>query len=152
VKFTEVAEATELSGRSNFTTMAPPKQEEPRKTARQPRVRTRAQTQSQGSEQQQPPEVINVDEIPSPDTTPGSPTLMVEETQQTTPVGMDIDRPEEGQGRQNEDASSQVQPENPEEAPESQWDDSKSGRSRPSQRSHRQPCQNTHRREQWKMS
>jgi hypothetical protein len=115
MKFTEVAEATELTRRSNFTTMAPPKQEEPRKTARKPIVKTRAQTQSQGSEQQ-PPEVINVEEIPSLGTTPRIPTLVVEETQQTTHVGMDIDRPKEGQGRQNEDASSQAQPENPEEA------------------------------------
>jgi hypothetical protein len=72
-KFTEVAEATELGGRSNFTTMAPPKQEEPSQTARKSRVRTRAQVQSQESEQQLP-EVVNVDEIPSPDTTPMNPT------------------------------------------------------------------------------
>jgi hypothetical protein len=42
---------------------------------------TREKTQSQGSEQQPSPEVINVEEIPSLDTTPGSPTLMVEEIQ-----------------------------------------------------------------------
>jgi hypothetical protein len=36
---------------------------------------------------------------PSPDMTPGSPTPIVEETQQTTPVGMDIDVPEGGQGQ-----------------------------------------------------
>jgi hypothetical protein len=99
--------------------MAPPKQGEPSQTSRQPRGRTRAQSQPQGSEQQpsQLPEVVNVDEIPSSDTTLGSPTPIEEETQQTTPVGMDIDMPEEGQGRQNEDAGNQVQPENPIEAP-----------------------------------
>jgi hypothetical protein len=62
--------------------MAQPKQEELSQTTRKPRVRTREQTQSQsqGSEQKpsQLPEVINVDEIPSPDTTPGSPTIVVE--------------------------------------------------------------------------
>jgi hypothetical protein len=42
---------------------------------------------------------------------------MVEETQQTTPVGMDIDRPEEGQADRMRMQASQVQPENPEEAP-----------------------------------
>jgi hypothetical protein len=47
----------------------------------------------------------------------GSPTHIEEETQQTTPAGMDIDMPEEGQGQQNEDAGNQVQPENPIEAP-----------------------------------
>jgi hypothetical protein len=60
--------------------------------------------------------VFNVDEIRSLDTTPGIPTLVVEETQQKTPVGMDIERPEEGKGQQNEDAGSQVQSKNPEEA------------------------------------
>jgi hypothetical protein len=92
-KFTEVTETIELSERSTFTTMAPPKQEEPSQTARHSRVRTRAQVQSQESEQQ-PPEVVNVDEIPSPDTTPMNPTPVVEETQQPTPEGMNVDMPQ----------------------------------------------------------
>jgi hypothetical protein len=98
--FTEVAEATELGKRHVFTTMAPPKQGEPIQRTRQPQVKTRAQTQSQESEQQPspPPEVINVDEIPSPDTTMGSPTHIEEETQQIAPTGMDIDMSEEGKG------------------------------------------------------
>jgi hypothetical protein len=39
-----------------------------------------------------------MEEISSPDTTPASPTPIVEETQQTTPMGMDIDTPKEGHG------------------------------------------------------
>jgi hypothetical protein len=52
----------------------------------------------QGSEQppSQPPEVVNVEEIPSPDTTLGIPTRIEEETQQTTPATMDINMPEDG--------------------------------------------------------
>jgi hypothetical protein len=80
---------------------------------------TRAQLQPQGSEKQpyQPPKVINVDETPSPDTTPGIPTPIVEQTQQIAPTVMDIDMSEEGQGQQDEDAGNQVQPENPIEVP-----------------------------------
>jgi len=44
------------------------------------------------------PKVINVDEIPSPYTTPGSPKLMIEENQHKTLLGMDINRPKEGKG------------------------------------------------------
>jgi hypothetical protein len=83
--------------------------------------------------------------------TPGSPTPIVEETQQTTPVGMDIDVPEEGQGQQAEDTGNQVHPENPEEAPRvNGMTQTRKKRSR--WKGHRQPCQNSHRREQWKMS
>jgi hypothetical protein len=49
-----------------------------------------------------------VDKISSPDMTPGSPTPIMEETQQTTPVGMDIDVPEGGQGQQDEDAGNHL--------------------------------------------
>jgi hypothetical protein len=85
---------------------------------RHSRIRTRAQVQSQESEQQ-PPEVVNVDEIPSPDTTPVNPTPMVEETQQPTPEGMNVDMPAEAQEQQNQDAETlkEVQPENTEAAP-----------------------------------
>jgi hypothetical protein len=57
-----------------------------------------------------------VDEISSPDMTPGSPTPIVEETQQTAPVGMDIDVPKGGQGQQAEDASKNSHLKKPEEA------------------------------------
>jgi hypothetical protein len=42
------------------------------------------------------------------------PTLVVEETQQTTPVGMDIDMMEVGQGQQDEDTRNILHLENPE--------------------------------------
>jgi hypothetical protein len=56
-----------------------------------------------------------VDEISSPEMTPGSPTPIVEETQQTTLVGMDMDLLEEGQGQQVEDADNHSHSMNPEE-------------------------------------
>jgi hypothetical protein len=62
-------------------------------------------------------EFVNLDEIPSPNMEPGSPTPVVEETQQTTTVGMDIDMPEVGQSQQAKDAGNPSCPENPEEAP-----------------------------------
>jgi hypothetical protein len=111
-KFTEVTEATDLGEQQCFITMEPPKHGDLIQKTRKPRFRTKAQTQSHGSEQQPYPlrEVINVEKIPSLDTTPRSPTLVVEETQQTTPTGMEINRPEEEKDRQNEDVGSQVQP------------------------------------------
>jgi len=60
--------------------MAPPKHEEASQTAKQPRFRTRAWVQLEEGEQQLP-EVINVDEIPSPETTLVNPTPVVEEIQ-----------------------------------------------------------------------
>jgi hypothetical protein len=60
--------------------MVPPKQEEASQTARQPSVRTKARVQLEEGKQQ-PLEVVNVDKIPSPDTTTVNPTPMVEETQ-----------------------------------------------------------------------
>jgi hypothetical protein len=83
---------------NKFTTMAPPKQGEPSQIVRQPRSSAIAQSQPHGSEQQpsQPLEVVNVDEISSPDTTSTSPTLIVEETHKKITMGMDIDTPEEG--------------------------------------------------------
>jgi hypothetical protein len=48
-----------------FTAMAPPKQEEVSQTARKTRVQTRSRGQVEEGEQQ-PPEIVNVDEIPSP--------------------------------------------------------------------------------------
>jgi hypothetical protein len=43
LKFTEVVEVTKLKERSNFTTMAPPKQDELSQIAKKYRVRTRGQ-------------------------------------------------------------------------------------------------------------
>jgi hypothetical protein len=80
--------------------MEPPKQAEASQSARQPWVRTRSRVQLEEGEQQ-PPEIINVDKIPSPDTTLMNPTPVVEETQQPTPKGMNVDTPTEAQEQQN---------------------------------------------------
>jgi hypothetical protein len=50
-KLTEVTETIELNERLEFTTMAPPKQEEPNQTTQNSRVRTKEQIQSQESKQ-----------------------------------------------------------------------------------------------------
>jgi hypothetical protein len=76
----EVIETIELRKHLKFTTMAPPKQEETSHIVRHSKVRTRAQVQSEEGKQQ-PPKIINIDEIPSPYTTPMNPIPMVEETQ-----------------------------------------------------------------------
>jgi hypothetical protein len=86
------------SMKNTFTTMEPPKLEVPRQSCRKPRSNLRTPQQPQGREQQppQPTKFINLDEIPLPNMKPRSPTPAVEETQQTTPLGMDIDMPEVG--------------------------------------------------------
>jgi hypothetical protein len=63
-------------------------------------------------------EIINVDEIPSPDTTPVNPTPILEETQQPAPEGTNIDISEELQEPQNQDEKTlkEVQPDNAEAA------------------------------------
>jgi hypothetical protein len=68
--------------------------------------------------EQQPLEIVNVDEIPSPDTTPVNPTPILEETQQPAPEGTNIDIPTEVQEPQNQNAETlkEVQPENTEAA------------------------------------
>jgi hypothetical protein len=48
-------------------------------------------------------EFINLDEISSPNMEPGSPTLVVEETQQTTTMGMYIGMSEGGQSQKYKD-------------------------------------------------
>jgi len=75
--------------------MAPPKLGAPSQTCKRPRSNIKEPLQPHGSKQQppQPPEFINLDKIPSPNMEPGSPTPVVEETQKTKPVGMDIDIP-----------------------------------------------------------
>jgi hypothetical protein len=58
-----------------------------------------------------------LDEIPSPNVERVSPTTVVDETQQTIAVGMDIDMLEMGQGQQAKDADNPSCPEQVEEAP-----------------------------------
>jgi hypothetical protein len=60
--------------------MAPPNQAEESQSARPTKVKTRSWVQLEESEQQLP-EIVNIDEIPSPNTTPVNPTPVVEETQ-----------------------------------------------------------------------
>ena len=57
--------------------MEPPQQVEAGQSAKQPIVRTKSWVQLEEGEQQ-PLEIINVDEIPSPDTTPVNPTPVME--------------------------------------------------------------------------
>jgi hypothetical protein len=78
--------------------------------------------------------------------TPGIPTPIVEEIQQTTLVGMDIDVLEEGQGQLDEDAGNQFHPENPKEDVRANGMDPNQEETIAMERSH------NHRREQWKMS
>jgi hypothetical protein len=80
--------------------MAPPKKEETCHTIKHSRVRTKAPVQLEEGEQE-PPEIVNIDEIPLLDTTPMNPILVVEETQQPTPEGMNVDMSTEEQEKQN---------------------------------------------------
>jgi hypothetical protein len=108
----------QLSSTKNIlTTMAPTKLGAPSQACKRPQSNVRAPSQPQGREQQptEPPEVVHMDEIPSPDMTPTSPTPVVEETQQTTPLGMDMDRSDGGQGQQAECTGNHSYPKNPEE-------------------------------------
>jgi hypothetical protein len=61
-------------------------------------------------------EFFNLDKIPLPNMELGIPTPVVEETQQTTIVGMDIDMLEVGKNQQDKDAKNTSHPKNPEEA------------------------------------
>jgi hypothetical protein len=89
-----------LNKHSELTTMAPPKQVEASHATKQPRVRTKAWIQLEEGEKELS-EIINGDEIPSPDTTLMNPTPMVEEAQKPTLEGMNIDMPTETQEKQN---------------------------------------------------
>jgi hypothetical protein len=102
---------------NTITTMEPPKLGVSCQTYRQPQSNVRELVQPQEREQQppHPQEVVNMEEIPSSDMKPGSPTPIVEETQWKTPVGMDIDVPEGGPSPQVENVGNHSQPENPEE-------------------------------------
>jgi hypothetical protein len=61
-------------------------------------------------------EIVNVDENPSPNTKPVNPTPILEETQQPTPKGTNIDIPAEVHKPQNQDVETlkEVQLENTE--------------------------------------
>jgi hypothetical protein len=106
------------SAENTYTTMAPPKLGASSQTYKRPRSNIRAPQQPQESEQQppRPPKIVNVDEISSPDMASRSPNPVVEKTQQTALVGMDIDMPELGQNQQTQDIGNPSRSKNPEEA------------------------------------
>jgi hypothetical protein len=108
-----------LNKRSTVTTMAPPKPTEPGQTARPTRVQTRSRGPLEENEQQQP-EIVDIDEIPSPEMIPVNSTPILEEIQQPQAEAMKEDTPAATQEPQNEEAETQreVQPESTEAAME----------------------------------
>jgi hypothetical protein len=72
--------------------MEPSKQAEAIQTSRKTRVQTRSWGHVKEGEQQLP-KIVNVDEIPSPETTPMHSTPIVEEIQQPTLEGMNKEIP-----------------------------------------------------------
>jgi hypothetical protein len=70
--------------------MSPLKQAEASQNARKTRVQTRSREHVEEG-QQQPLEIVNIDEIPSPETTLVQSTPILEEIQQPAPEGMNID-------------------------------------------------------------
>jgi hypothetical protein len=101
---------------NTFTTMAPPKLGVSSQNCRRPRSNVRTPQEQEETKEQQPrhTKFVNLDEISSPNMAPGSPTLVVEETQQKIPMGMDIDMPEIGQSQQTQDTGNPSHSENPE--------------------------------------
>jgi hypothetical protein len=87
----------ESSRHLTFTAMALPKQAEASQTARKTRVQTRSRGQAEEGEQQ-PSEIVNVDEIPSPETIPVQSMPILEEIQQPTAEAMNVDMPASGAG------------------------------------------------------
>jgi hypothetical protein len=97
---------------STVTTMAPPKPAEAGQTTRPTRVQTRSRGPLEENEQQQP-EIVDIDEIPSPEMIPVNSTPILEEIQQPQAEAMKEDMPAVAQEPQNEEAETQqeVQPE-----------------------------------------
>jgi hypothetical protein len=98
---------------------SPPWHHPSKKKRARPTRKTRVQTRSRGQVEegeQQPSEIVNVDEIPSPETTPVNPTPIVEEIQQPTPEGMSIGHTDRSTGAETRTAETlkEVQPENTE--------------------------------------
>jgi acetoin utilization deacetylase AcuC-like enzyme len=105
-----------------------PSKQKRARTARKTRVQTRSRGQAEEGEQQ-PSEIVNIDEIPSPETTPVHSTPILEEIQQPAPEGMNTDIPTEVQEPQNQEAETlkEVQPENTRPVPGRQWNEAESG-------------------------
>jgi hypothetical protein len=108
-------QSSKVSRHSTLTTMAPPKSVEPGQTTRPTRVQTRSRGPLEENEQQQP-EIIDIDEIPSPEIPPVNSTPILEEIQQPQPEELKEDTQAEAQEPQNEEAEPQqeVQPESTE--------------------------------------
>jgi hypothetical protein len=102
-----------------ITAMAPPKQAEASQSARPTRVQTRSRGPLEEDKPQQP-EIVDIDEIPSPETIPVNPTPILEEIQQPEVEAMKVDTPAAAQEPQSQEAETQkeVQPESTEAAPE----------------------------------
>jgi hypothetical protein len=99
--------------------MAPPKLAEPGQTARSTRVQTRSRGPLEENEQQQP-EIVDIDEIPLPEEIPVDSTPILEEIQQPQAEAMEQDTPAAAQEPQNKEAETQqeLQPEHTEAAVE----------------------------------
>jgi hypothetical protein len=92
--------------------MAPPKLAEPGQTARSTRVQTRSRGPLEENEQQ-PPEIVDIDEIPSPEEIPVESTPILEEIQQPQTEAMKEDTPAVVQEPQNkeEETHQEIPPE-----------------------------------------
>jgi hypothetical protein len=86
-----------LSKCSTLTTMAPPKSVEPGQTARLTRVQTRSRGPLEENEQQQL-EIVDIDEIPSPEIPPVNSTPILEEIQQPQARGPERGHASSGAG------------------------------------------------------
>jgi hypothetical protein len=75
-----------------FTAMAPSKQVEAKHIARKTKVQTRSRGHAEEGEQHLP-EIVNVDEIPSPETILVQSKPILEEIQQPTIEAMNVDTP-----------------------------------------------------------
>jgi hypothetical protein len=114
-----LSELFEPRKRLTDTSMAPPKLAEPSQTVRPTRVQTRSRGTREENDQQ-PPEIVDIDEIPSPEDIPVESTPIQEEIPQPQVETMKEDTPEAAQEPQNEAVGThqEGQPENAEAAME----------------------------------
>jgi hypothetical protein len=86
--------------------MAPPKSTEPGSTTRPTRVQTKSRGPLEENEQQQP-EIVDINEIPSPEIPPVSPTPILEEIQWPQPEELKEDMQAESWEPMNEEEEPQ---------------------------------------------
>jgi hypothetical protein len=89
-----------LSKHSTVTTMAPPNPAEASQTVRPTRVQTRSRGPLEENEQQQP-EIVDINEISSPERISVNSTPILEEIQQPQAKAMKVDTPAAAQAPQN---------------------------------------------------